>query len=273
MVAGGSFFVNGGLISRKSDMNYDLVIGVNPILEKLKTSPEEISAILFARGPLRPVLKSIESDAQKLQIEIKFVEAKELDHLAQGQSHQGVLARVRAYSYAPFSELEKIVASEARPQRVLILDGITDPRNFGAILRTAEAVAVAHIIIPKDRSVGITPVVLKASAGAANHLRIHRVTNLRRAITLLKGEGFWIVGLDANATENYDSKEYPHKLGIVLGSEGRGIRPLISQECDYLVRIPMKGKISTLNVAVAGAILLYEVSRQHNGIDKGKPNG
>jgi 23S rRNA (guanosine2251-2'-O)-methyltransferase len=254
-------------------MEQDLIVGVNPILEKLKASPEEICEILLARGSRRPVLKSIEREAQRMQIKIQSVDAKELDYLAQGRSHQGALARVRAYSYAPFSELERTVASEARCQRVLILDGITDPRNFGAILRTAEAVAVGHIIIPKDRSVGITPVVLKASAGAVNYLRIYRVTNLRRAIASLKSAGFWIVGLDANATENHDSKEYPDRLGIVLGSEGRGLRPLISSECDYLVRIPMKGKISSLNVSVAAAILLYEVLRQHSGVDKGKPNG
>lgn len=253
-------------------MEQDLIFGVNPILEKLRVSPEEISTILLTRGPLRPILKSLETDARKLQIEIQFVDAKELDYLAHGQNHQGALARVRAYSYAPFSELKSTI-SEARSQTVLIMDGITDPRNFGAILRTAEAVGAGAIIIPKDRSVRITPVVLKASAGAVNHLRIYRLTNLRRALMLLKSSGFWIVGLDANATETYDSKEYPNKLGIVLGSEGRGLRPLIAKQCDYLVRIPMKGKISSLNVSVAAAILLYEVSRQHSGIDKGKPDG
>ncbi len=255
-------------------MEQDLIIGIHPILEKLNASPEDISEILFARGPRRPILESLKRDAQRLRIKIQCVDAKELDYLAQGQSHQGALARVRAYSYAPFSELERTVGSEARRQRILILDGITDPRNFGAILRTAEAVAVGHIVIPKDRSVGITPAVLKASAGAVSYLRIYRVTNLRRAIALLKSAGFWIVGLDAKATESYDSKEYPDRLGIVLGSEGRGLRPLIANECDYLVRIPMKGKISSLNVSVAAAILLYEVLRQHSGtIDKDKPNG
>lgn len=253
-------------------MEQDLIVGVNPIVEKLRAAPEEISKILLARGPLRPTLQSLEREARKLQIEIQFLNAKELDSLAHGQNHQGVLARVWAYPYAPFSALAS-TTSEARTQTVLILDGITDPRNFGAILRTAEAVAAGDIIIPKDRSVRMTPVVLKASAGAVNHLRIYRVTNLRRAIISLKNSGFWIVGLDANATETYDSKEYPNKLGIVLGSEGRGIRPLITKECDYLVRIPMRGKISSLNVSVAAAILLYEVSRQHSGIDKGKPDG
>ena len=253
-------------------MDDDLLIGINPIIEKLKTSPEEISVILLARGNLRPILKLIQSDAQRLKIRINYLEAKELDHLAQGGSHQGVLARSRAYPYASFSQLDEIIASELSPNRILILDGITDPRNFGAILRTAEAVGVRHIIIPKDRSVGITPVVYKASAGAISHLRVYRVTNLRRAISSLKAKGFWIVGLDADAKQDYASQQYPKKLGIVLGSEGRGIRPLISNECDYLVRIPMKGKISSLNVSVAGAVLLYEVLRQHNSIDKDTPD-
>src|SRR5687768_8691780 len=194
----------------------DLLIGINPIIEKLKTSPEEISLILLARGNLRPILKLIQSDAQKLKITINYLEAKELDHLAQGGSHQGVLARVRASPYASFSQLEEIIASELSPDRILILDGITDPRNFGAILRTAEAVGVRHIIIPKDRSVGITPVVYKASAGAISHLRVYRVTNLRRAISSLKAKEFWIVGLDADAKQDYASQQYPKKLGIVL---------------------------------------------------------
>jgi 23S rRNA (guanosine2251-2'-O)-methyltransferase len=253
-------------------MDDDLLIGINPIIEKLKTSPEEISLILLARGNLRPILKLIQSDAQRLKITINYLEAKELDHLAQGGSHQGVLARVRAYPYASFSQLDEIIASELSPDRILILDGITDPRNFGAILRTAEAVGLRHIIIPKDRSVGITPVVYKASAGAISHLRVYRVTNLRRALSSLKAKGFWIVGLDADAKQDYASQQYPKKLGIVLGSEGRGIRPLISNECDYLVRIPMKGKISSLNVSVAGAVLLYEVLRQHSSIDKDTPD-
>jgi 23S rRNA (guanosine2251-2'-O)-methyltransferase len=253
-------------------MDDDLLIGTNPIIEKLKTSPEEISLILLTRGNLRPILKLIQSDAQRLKIRINYLEAKELDYLAQGGSHQGVLARLLAYPYAPFSQLDEIIASELSPDRILILDGITDPRNFGAILRTAEAVGVRHIITPKDRSVGITPVVYKASAGAISHLRVYRVTNLRRAMSSLKAKGFWIVGLDANAKQDYASQHYPKKLGIVLGSEGRGIRPLISKQCDYLVRIPMKGKISSLNVSVAGAVLLYEVLRQHNSIDKDTPD-
>jgi 23S rRNA (guanosine2251-2'-O)-methyltransferase len=242
------------------------LIGIHPIIEKLKTSPEDISHIWLVRGNLRPILKSLETDARSLNIAIDYVGPKELDRLAQGGNHQGVLAQVQAYSYASFSQLEQTVTSAPGPERILILDGITDPRNFGAILRTAEAVDLRHIIIPKDRSVGITPAVYKASAGALSYLRVYRVVNLHRAVSLLKTKGFWIVGLDAEAKQDYDAQQYPNKLGIVLGGEDRGIRPLISKECDYLVRIPMKGKIPSLNVSVAGAVLLYEVLRQQDGI-------
>ncbi|MEX0801915.1 MAG: 23S rRNA (guanosine(2251)-2'-O)-methyltransferase RlmB [Candidatus Binatia bacterium] len=252
---------------------YNLIIGVNPVLEKLKTLPTEISEIFFGRGKLRPILRAIESEAQRLRIKISYLAANDLDSLALGERHQGVIAQVQAYSLLSFSELELFVASAIGPHRILILDGLTDPRNFGAILRTAEAAGVRHIVVPKDRSVGITPAVVKASAGAISHLRIYRVTNLRRAVLSLKRKGFWIVGLDANAPEAYHRRQYPEKLGIVLGNEGHGMRPLISKECDYLVSIPMRGKVSTLNVSVAGAILLYELLRQDNSIDMDSANG
>ena len=249
-------------------MEDGLVMGVNPIIEKLRSSPEEISLIALSRGTLRPILRSIEGDAQRLGIKIDYLPAKELDQLARGESHQGVIARVRAYSYASALELKETAGSKPHPERILILDGITDPRNFGAILRTAEAAGVLDIVIPKDRSVGITPAVFKASAGAVTHLRVYRVTNLRRIISSLKRKGFWIVGLNADARQDYDTEQYSKKLAIVLGSEGRGIRPLIAKECDHLVRIPMAGKIASLNVSVAAGVLLYEVLRQHNRIDK-----
>ena len=152
--------------------------------------------------------------------------------------------------------------SSSGPEQILILDGLTDPHNFGALLRTAEAVGIRHVIIPKDRSVGVTAVVVKASAGAVHHLKIYKATNLRRAIKSLKDQGFWVAGLDVHATDGIYDRVLPERLGIVLGSEGAGIRPLIRQECDFLVSIPMAGKIASLNVAVAGAVFLYELVRQ-----------
>jgi 23S rRNA (guanosine2251-2'-O)-methyltransferase len=144
----------------------------------------------------------------------------------------------------------------------LCLDGLNDPGNFGALLRCAEGVGVHHIVIPKDRSVGVSPTVIKSSAGAAHYLKIYRVANLRRAIRALKEKGYWAVGLAASSPENLYQKVYPEKLVVVLGSEETGIRHLILQECDFRVSIPMYGRIASLNVAVAGGVFLYELVRQ-----------
>jgi 23S rRNA (guanosine2251-2'-O)-methyltransferase len=135
-------------------------------------------------------------------------------------------------------------------------------------LRTAEAVGIRRVLIPKDRSADVTPIVAKVSAGAVHHLKVYRVTNLRRAMLTLKEQGYWLVGLDDHAPEQIYDRVYQDRLGIVLGSEGRGIRPLILRECDYRVSIPMLGKVSSLNVAVAGAVFLYEILRQKRSIDK-----
>jgi 23S rRNA (guanosine2251-2'-O)-methyltransferase len=181
-----------------------------------------------------------------------------------------VVAKVAPYHYAQFSnwfQKDSVLSSD----EILILDGLTDPHNFGALLRTAEAVGVRRVMLPQDRSVDVTPTVVKASAGAVHHLEICRVTNLRRAMITLKDQGYWLVGLDAQAPEQIFDRIYPGKLGIVLGSEGRGIRPLVLRECDYRVSIPMLGKIRSLNVAVAGAVFFYEILRQKRSVDKKVP--
>jgi len=246
----------------------NLLCGVNPIFEKLKSTPGEIAEIILTEGPRRSALRGIELEGRRLGIKISYRSLRVLDRMAHGQRHQGVLAWVSAYSYFPFSDLEQCIKKSQGAYWVLLLDGLTDPRNFGALLRTAEAVGLRDIVIPKDRSVGVTPTVARASAGAVTNLRICRVTNLRRAITALKNHGLWIVGLEASASVELHSRNYPARLAVVLGSEGQGIRPLIQKECDLLVSIPMRGKISSLNVSVAGAVFLYEVFRQRSGIDK-----
>jgi len=246
----------------------DLLCGVNPIVEKLKTTPAEITEIILMRGRQRSLLHGIEFEGRRLGIKISYNSPRVLDQLARGQKHQGVLAWIAPYSYLPFPELEQRLRKSQGTCQVLILDGITDPRNFGALLRTAEAVGIRDVVIPKDRSVGVTPAVAKASAGAIHHIRICRVTNLRRAIAAIKNHGLWIVGLEASAPVELYSRDYPVRLAIVLGSEGQGVRPLIQKECDFLVSIPMRGEISSLNVSVAGAVFLYELLRQRSGIDK-----
>jgi 23S rRNA (guanosine2251-2'-O)-methyltransferase len=249
--------------------NVQLVFGVNPVLETLQASPRDILEILVSQGGERPVIGQIEREAERHSLRVVRVQSALLDRLVGGQRHQGVIARVRAYAYWPLEDLLQKVSTTTGPSWILLLDGLTDPRNFGALLRTSEAVGINHVIIPKDRSVGVTPVVVKTSAGAVHHLKISKVTNLRRVIGALKQRGYWAVGLDSESRESIYDKHYPDRLAIVLGSEGRGIRPIHIKECDFVVSIPMLGKIASLNVAVAGAVFLYELVRQ-KGISERK---
>jgi 23S rRNA (guanosine2251-2'-O)-methyltransferase len=240
----------------------NIFFGINPVLEKLRASPKNIVEILIAEGSSAPAVRGVDLQARRLGVRVNYVPAKLLDRLAGGQRHQGIAAKVFAFSYSSFADLLAGIPSLSGLVWILILDSVTDPRNFGALLRTAESVGIRHAVIPKDRSVPVTPTVIKASAGAVHHLKIYRATNLRRAILSLKELGFWIVGLDAQAAETIYSRVYPQRLGIILGSEGGGIRPLLMRECDFRVSIPMLGQVQSLNVSVAAAIFLYELVRQ-----------
>ena len=239
-----------------------VLFGVHPVLEKLEASPEEVLEVLLPDGPRRPALRSIEEKARRLGRPLRYVSPGVLDRLVDGRRHQGVVAKVAAFSYHDFSDLLRSLPSGPWSDWILALDGLTDPHNFGALLRCAEAVGIRHVLIGKDRSVGVTPVVVKSSAGAVHHLAIYQVTNLWRALSALKEKGYWLVGLDEAAKEDIYVRSYPERLVVVLGAEGAGIRRLIRQECDFLVTIPMRGKITSLNVAVAGGVFLYELLRQ-----------
>lgn len=245
----------------------NLIFGVNAVLEKLRASPQDVIEIMLSDVSDRPALRQIDEQAARLRVRIVAASSTQLDQFVGGQRHQGVVALIEGYRYLPFAELLEQVAAPSRGDRILILDGITDPRNFGALLRTADGAGVRYIVIPKDRSVEATAVAVKASAGAAYHVKIAKVTNLRRAIMDLKKLDYWIVGLDAGGPESIYDRSYPSRLGIVLGSEGKGVRPVILRECDFLVSIPMLGKIASLNVSVAGAVLLYELVRQQQSSD------
>lgn len=238
------------------------LFGVNSVLEKLRASPTEVLEVLLAAGNRGGSLLALAEEARRHGIAVRLVGSKVLDRLAGGGKHQGVVARVVPYPYIDLATLLQELLTPAGHHWVLLLDGINDPRNFGALLRTAEAVGIRHVVIPKDRSVGVTPTVAKTSAGAVHHMRICRVANLRQVISALKERGYWAVGLEASAREEALGRFYPEKLVVVLGSEGVGIRPLIRQQCDFLVSLPMRGKVSSLNVSVAGGIFLYELLRQ-----------
>jgi 23S rRNA (guanosine2251-2'-O)-methyltransferase len=245
-----------------------VIFGINAILEKLKAKPDDIAEILIAGAA---ATAAIESEAARAGVRYSHVDRGLLDRLVMGARHQGAVARVAPFRYLSFDEfLERCTSSAPHsPERVLLLDGITDPRNLGALLRSADGAGVTHVVIPKDRAAAVTPAAIKASAGAAYHVAIYRVTNLRRALDELKQKGFWLAGLHGAAETSIYARSYPEKLGIVLGSEGGGIRPLVRQHCDFLVSIPMLGRVESLNVAVAGALFLYELLRrqQYGNID------
>ncbi len=240
----------------------DLIFGINPVLETLKASSPGVMEILVSESSDRPPLNLVREEAQRRGVRLLSVGNKILDHLVGGQRHQGVVARVQPFRYQVFADLIERIRAPSGAEQILILDSLTDPRNFGALLRTADAVGVRNIVIPKDRSVDVTPVAVKASAGAASHVNIVKVTNLRRAILDLKEHGYWVVGLDARSKNTIYETDFPLRLAILIGNEGTGARPINLRECDLTVSIPMLGKVSSLNVSVAGAVFLYELLRQ-----------
>lgn len=238
------------------------VFGINPVWEKLRQAPHEVYEISITAGSHHAALRSIAAEARAVGLPVRFVEPSFLQRLCASKHHQGVVAEVAEYAFYPLEDALRDLLASPTPRWVLTLDGVKDPRNFGALLRTAEGVGIGHVVIPEDRAVGVTPAVVKSSVGAVNYLKISRVTNLRRALTTFKKNDFWVVGLDAAATQGLYGRSYPENLVVILGSEGSGIRPLIRRECDLLVSVPMRGTIGSLNVAVAAGVFFYELLRQ-----------
>ena len=191
---------------------------------------------------------------------MRFVSRPELDRMAGNNAHQGVVAVTSAKQY---NDLDDVVAAKrGQFSLVVVLDGVEDPHNLGAILRTADAAGADGVVIPERRAAGVTPTVTKASAGASEHLPIAKVTNIGRTLEELKSKNLWIVGLDERAPQNYDSLDYKMDCAIVLGAEGKGVHELVRKKCDFLISIPMLGKVSSLNVSVAAGVMLYEIVRQ-----------
>ncbi len=246
----------------QKDEKTSILFGIHPVLERLNESHEDVSEILMARGARGKALKAVQETARRWGVRVDTVDVRVLNRLAGGERHQGVVAKVAQADYTDFAKLLSGLSQTPDPQWILALDGITDPQNFGSLIRTAEGMGVRDIIILKDRSVGVTPTVIKASAGAVAYVRIYRVTNLRRALADLKERDYWVVGLAAEEGEEIGRRIYPEKLVVVLGSEGEGIRPLVRTECDFIVTIPMSGKIASLNVSVSGGMFIYELVRQ-----------
>jgi 23S rRNA (guanosine2251-2'-O)-methyltransferase len=233
--------------------------GIHPIVEALKAK-RPLDRILVAQGAGGPRIQEIVDLARKASVPVRFEPRNALDRLAGSAAHQGVVAMGAAQRYA---DLEQATTGEL----IVVLDGVEDPHNLGAIVRTAHAAGATSIIIPERRAASVTDVVAKAAAGALEHLPIARVTNINRTLEELKERGFWIYGLDERGQDSYDQVDYGSPTAIVLGGEGKGLHEQVRKHCDLLVRIPMAGKISSLNVSVAAGVVLFEWKRR-----RGKPD-
>ncbi len=231
-----------------------ILAGIHPVAEALKAK-HPLDRLLVAQGAGGPRLQEIIDLARRAAVPVRFEPRTALDRLAGTAAHQGVVAMGAARQYA---ELESVAAAEM----LVVLDGIEDPHNLGAIIRTAHAAGAGGAIVPERRAAGITDVVAKAAAGALEYLPVVRVTNINRALEDLKKRGFWIYGLDERGAEDYDRVEYARPTALVLGGEGKGLHEQVRKHCDRLVRIPMAGRISSLNVSVAAGVVLFEWKRR-----------
>jgi 23S rRNA (guanosine2251-2'-O)-methyltransferase len=236
-----------------------VIYGVHPVAEALK-GDGKIEKIFLTREGRQGSAREIVDLASRKNIPVVFTDRHKLNAIADTRHHQGVICVCEEYRYADIDQV--LAGCTAQKHTVLlILDGITDPQNLGSLIRTAFCFGAAGLVIPKKRAASVTSSVIKASAGAALHLPIARVANISATIDRLKAEGFWIYGTEANCGQEVRSPDYSDSVGLVLGSEGKGIRPLVRKKCDVLISIPMAGSLDSLNVSVAGGIILYEITR------------
>jgi 23S rRNA (guanosine2251-2'-O)-methyltransferase len=242
----------------------EIIIGRNPLLEALKAG-RPISKILLEkniRGHRQ--MAEIVQLAQAKGIPIEYVERAALDRQSPSSAHQGIVAYAAAKEYVTLADLLALSRERNEPPFYLVLDGIEDPHNLGAILRTAEATGVHGVIVRSRRAVGLTPAVVKASAGAVEYVPVARVANIAQVMELLKKNNVWVVGIDMAGDLDYVRVDYRPATAIVIGSEGRGLSDLVRKRCDYLASIPMRGRITSLNASVAAAVVMYEVLRQRS---------
>jgi 23S rRNA (guanosine2251-2'-O)-methyltransferase len=236
------------------------IYGINAVAEALKARGRgfEWVGVAKERNDLR--LQRLIEDCRKQGIPVRFVPRAELDRMAGHNGHQGVVAVTSAKQYNDLDDV--IAAKRGEYSLIVVLDGVEDPHNLGAILRTADAAGANGVVIPERRAAGVTGTVTKTSAGATAHLPIAKVTNIARTLEDLKSKNVWTVGLDERGTQNYDAIDYRMDCAVVLGAEGKGLHDLVRKKCDFVVSIPMLGKVPSLNVSVAAGVVLYEVVRQ-----------
>jgi len=236
-----------------------VLAGIHAVDEALKAFPERIERICIARGQRNPRIQEIIKEAQEKHVRISFEEKSWLDRKSEGLRHQGILCYAAEMDTL---DSEEIIDRAKSPGLLVILDGIEDPHNLGAILRSAEAAGADGIFLPRHRSAGLSAAVVKASAGAASHIKVARVPNIAQLIESLKKRGFWVVGLDAAADQPIWKTDLAGPIVLVLGNEGSGLHRLVREKCDFTVSLPIHGNVSSYNVSVAAGIALYEVLRQ-----------
>jgi len=251
--------------TREDDrLNPDFITGRNAVLEALRNE-RSMESINIAKGENKGSILKIIAMAKDQGIPVKEVSTVKLDAMSGGAPHQGVIGIASAHEYATMEDLFARAEEKGEKPFFIICDELEDPHNLGAVIRTAEAAGAHGVIVPKRRSAGLTPVVYKTSAGAVEYLPVVRVANLASTMEELKEKGVWIYAADMDG-ENWRSVDYTGSVALVIGSEGRGVGRLIKDQCDFLVSMPMNGKITSLNASVAAGILMYEVARQRAGL-------
>ncbi|AQY49862.1 RNA methyltransferase [Listeria weihenstephanensis FSL R9-0317] len=242
------------------EQDQEWIAGRNPVSEVLK-SDRDIHKILIAEGSQKGSMQPIIGAARERKIQVQIVPKSKIDKLVEG-SHQGVAAQVAAYQYAELDDLFAKAEEREEMPFFIILDELEDPHNLGSIMRTADAVGAHGIIIPKRRAVGLTQTVAKASTGAIEHIPVTRVTNISRTMEDLQKRGLWIFGTDASGSSDYRTMDANMPLALVIGSEGFGMSRLVREKCDFLVHLPMRGAVTSLNASVAASVLMYEIYRK-----------
>jgi 23S rRNA (guanosine2251-2'-O)-methyltransferase len=243
--------------------------GVHAVRVMLARSPARVRRVLLASGREAGRLAEIRTLAQRSGVPVAAVDPADLDRLADGGRHQGVVAEVVPQAGDPETQLEEALERAVGPPLLLVLDGVQDPHNLGACLRSADAAGVSAVIAPRDRAAGLTPVVRKVAAGAAENVPFVPVVNLARALRGLRDRGVWLIGTDDSAEQTLYEVDLTGPLALVLGSEGEGLRRLTRECCDQLVSIPMAGAVESLNVSVAAGVVLFEAVRQRRNVKKG----
>lgn len=243
-------------------MSGELLYGIHSIEAALNHDPQNVIELYFEVDSHNPRIKELSDRARDLGLKPHARDKAALDRMTGGARHQGAVARYRAPPPRAEGELPALIEQAGRDALLLVLDGITDPHNLGACLRSAEAAGVTAVIAPKDKAAGITPTVRRASSGAADRVAFFAVTNLARTLKTIKQQGVWLVGLAGEATQNLYTIDLKGPIAIVMGSEGEGMRRLTGEACDFLAKIPMRGDVESLNVSVATGVVLFEALRQ-----------